>query len=205
MSTKRIILSALLMAILFATCKPKEQKPEKNPCDNPRTVKELLACANTVGTVKKDSIQIKLGSDLNEGCGTAWNPKDTVLIISYYDSVSLWRVNRLKNVPGNYQGHWFTNFNAKDSGYSKQETLNRFALNPCPIDSLSWSNCICPGGKQPVDSVIKYEEHIKLGPDQPLQFGVVGKSPFGEGGEMQWHMTRKRIPPYRLLEQIRWK
>lgn len=205
MLTKRIILSAILFALLFATCKPKEKEPE-NPCDNPKTVSELLVCANTVGKVKKDSIQIKLGSDLNEGCAKAWNDRDTVLILSYHDSISLWRVNEKENTLGNYMGSWFTNYSALDSGLTKVQTLNRFALNPCPNDSLSWSNCTCSiSGPEPVDAVIRYEEHIKLGPNQQLEFGVVGKSPFGKGGEMQWHTIKHRTPPYRLLEQIRWK
>lgn len=218
MSTKQLIISSLLMVFIISACKEPEKKTTEikttttqvelkkvDPCDSPKTVKDLLGCANSVGSVKLDSVQIKLGADLNEGCGTAWNPKDTVLIISYKDSVSLWRVNQKKNTPGNYMGHWFTNFSAKDAGYTKSETLNKFALNPCPDNNASWSTCVCPTGKQPVDSVIQYEEHVKLGPNQKLQFGVVGKSPFGQGGEMQWHMTSKRKPPYRLLEQIRWK
>lgn len=212
MKTNQTWLTILMVIFILSACKNSEKKPDDIPkvpiadlCSNPKTVKDLLRCANSVGTVKIDSVQVKVGSDLNEGCGKAWNDKDTVLIISYSDSISLWRVNRKKNVPGNYSGHWFTNINAKAAGYTKAETLNRFALNPCPIDSLSWSNCVCPNGKQPIDAIIKYEEHIRLGPNQPLQFGVVGKSPFGDGGEMQWHMTRKRVPPYRLLEQIRWE
>ncbi len=131
MSTKRTILSALLIALLVASCKNIDKKNKEevisNPCDNPKTVKELLACANTVGTVNKDSIQVKLGSDLNKGCGLSWFPADTVLVISYTDSISLWRVNTKKNTPGSYKGHWFTNFSAQKAGLTKAETLNRFA------------------------------------------------------------------------------
>ncbi len=215
MTAKQFFLSVFLIACFIAACKTSTKKEEEkptpdvltktNPCDSPKTVKELLACAKTVGTVKKDSIQVKLGSDFNQGCGTAWNPNDTVLVISYVDSISLWRVNEKKNVPGKYQGHWFTNFSAKDSGYTKEETLHRFALNPCPIDSLSWTNCTCTPKKQNVDSVIRYEVQAKLGPNQQLRFGIVGKSPFGDGGEMQWHMTSRRKPPYRQLQEIRWE
>ena len=50
----------------------------------------------------------------------------------------------------------------------------------------------------------KYEEKVKIGPNQSLLFGVVGQSPFGKGGEMQWHYSEKDHPPYRLLEQITW-
>ena len=221
MITKRSILSAFFIACLIVACKPTDKKTEDdtskkdlkiakktNPCDSPKTVKELLACAKSVGEIYPDSTQVKLGSDFNQGCGKAWNDNDTVLVVSYKDSISLWRVNRLKNDrnnPKKYAGHWFTNFSAKDSGYTKQQTLNRFALNPCPKDNSSWHTCQCPDGKEPIDTVIQYEEHIRLGPNQPLRFGIVGKTVFGDGGEVQWHELSQRKPPYYLIEQIRWE
>ena len=174
----------------------------KIPCDNPKTVKELLACAKTVGKV--NLIRVGTGKDFNSGCDTSWNPEDTVLTITYKDSLVLWRVNQKKNTSTKKYGSWFTNFSAKAAGLTKQETLDLFALNPCPQDNSSWSTCVCKNGEELIDSVIKYEEKVKIGPNQSLLFGVVGQSPFGKGGEMQWHYSEKDHPPYRLLEQITW-
>jgi len=215
MNYKQLTLSLLLIVGLFATCKKSEKKPQDepkpkveekaakiNPCDSPKTVKELLACANTVGVVA--SHKVLLGSDLNYGCDNSWNAKDTVLTLFYKDSISLWRVNQKPNTPKKFHGHWFTNYSAKAAGLTKKEVLNRFALNPCPDDKQSYDTCSCKNGPEPIDSVIKYEVEIKLGPNQPLNFGIVGTSPFGEGGEMQWHATKKIDPPYRVLQQIKW-
>ncbi|MEQ6123845.1 hypothetical protein AAON49_06570 [Pseudotenacibaculum sp. MALMAid0570] len=203
-----IIIAFLCIAI---ACKKTEKKAEKetekvkkkNPCDSPKTVKELLACANTVGTV--DSTWVSIGSKFNNGCYTSWNPQDTVLTITYKDSIVLWRVNEHANTPGHYSGSWFTNYSAKAAGLTKEETLDLFALNPCPDQNASWDTCKCPNGKQPIDSVIQYEEKLKIGPNQRMLFGVVGKNPFGKGGQMQWNIINKKTPPYRLLEQIRWE
>lgn len=212
---KQFALTLLVVLCLLGACKESETKKvdpaqptvevktkKTNPCKNPKTVQELLACANTVGEVSKHKVMI--GSDLNSGCDNSWNAKDTVLTVMYKDSISLWRVNQKKNTPTKFYGHWFTNYNAKAAGLTKEEVLNRFALNPCPDDNQSYNTCSCKNGPEPIDSVIKYEEHIKLGPNQPLQFGVVGKSPFGDGGEMQWHAVKRLDPPYRVLQQIKW-
>jgi hypothetical protein len=215
MIKKQFVISLLLILCLPVACKNSEKKPtddpkpkveeqakKTNPCDNPKTVKELLACANTVGTV--DKYKVMLGSDLNSGCDNSWNATDTVLNIVYKDSITLWRVNQKKNTPKKFHGHWFTNFNAKAAGLTKKEVLNRFALNPCPDDKNSYDTCSCAKGPEPLDSVIKYEVELRVGPKHPLQFGVVGKSPFGDGGEIQWHMTQYIVPPYRVLQQIPW-
>ena len=216
MKNHKTILITFFAFLLIIACKPAEKDSDKkkteetktekkktDPCDNPKTVKDLLACANSVGIV--DSTKVGVGVDFNKGCDTSWNPKDTVLTITYKDSITLWRVNQKKNTPKKYYGSWFTNYSAKAAGLTKEETLNLFALNPCPSDNSSWNTCVCKNGPQPIDSVIKYEEKVKIGPNQALLFGVVGKSPFGQGGEMQWHIINKKDPPYRLLEQIRWK
>lgn len=214
-SQKSTLAFVLSLCLLMACQKTKKKNdPEKinthsetlikkTPCDSPKTVKELLTCANTVGQV--DSIWVKTGADLNYGCDNSWNAKDTVLIVTYKDSITLWRVNEHKNTPGNYWGSWFTNYSAKAAGLTKAETLNLFALNPCPDEKDSYSTCKCVNGKQPVDSVIQYEEKVKIGFDQRLSFGVVGKNSFGEGGPVQWHIIDKKNPPFRLLEQTVWE
>ena len=66
----------------------------KSPCDNPKTVEELLAWAGTVGKV--NLIRVGTGKDFNSGCDTSWNPEDTVLTVTYKDSLVLWRVNQKK-------------------------------------------------------------------------------------------------------------
>ena len=216
MNTYRWMLASLLIFALISGCthhdcsKKKEQtskqkkRPKSNPCENPQTVKELLACANTVGIV--DTYWISVGSVFNKGaCGNPWNDKDTILNVIYKDSITLWRVNQFKNTPGNYSGSWFTNYSAKAAGLTKEETLNLFALNPCPDEKGSWTTCHCPNGNQPIDSVIQYEVKVRIGPSQPIYFGVVGKNAFGQGGPMQWHIPYPKNPRFRLLEQVRWE
>jgi len=215
---KRIIVFFVCLNALFFACnktkeakKNNQKKPVKeeitnkktNPCDSPKTVEDLLACANTIGMV--DSIWVKTGSDYHQDCGKSWNAKDTVLTITYKDSITLWRVNEHKNTPGDYWGSWFTNYSAKAAGWTKAEVLNLFAMNPCPDEKNSWNTCKCINGKQPIDSVIQYEEKVKIGPNQRLLFGVVGQNAFGKGGPIQWHIINKKTPPFRLLEQIKWE
>ena len=213
MKTNKTILLTFFALLLILACEPSEEnnnkisndiaKTSSNPCNNPKTVKELLACANTVGEV--DTYWVSVGSIFNQGsCSGAWNDQDTILNITYKDSVVLWRVNEKKNTPGHYSGSWFTNYSAKAAGLTKAETLDLFALNPCPDEKGSWDTCKCPTGKQPIDSVIQYEEKVKIAP-QAMSFGIVGKSAFGKGGPVQWHILCKQTPPYRLLEQIRWE
>jgi hypothetical protein len=210
-SKKTIIILVITLSVFFSCKNAKEDQTthktalikNNNPCDNPKTVKELLACANTVGEV--DEYWIQVGSILNKGaCSNAWNDKDTVLNITYKDSIILWRVNEYKNTTGNYSGSWFTNYSAKAAGLTKAETLRLFALNPCPDEKGSWDTCKCVNGKQPLDSIIRYEEKVKIGGNQALSFGVVGKSAFGTGGPMQWHIIAPKKPRFRLLEQIKW-
>lgn len=201
-----IILSLLLCFLIACVDSPKKTKTSyktsENPCESPKTVKELLACANTVGEI--DTYMVSTGGMFNHGsCSGAWNDKDTILNVTYKDSIILWRVNEWKNTPGNYSGSWFTNYSAMASGLTKEETMNLFALNPCPDQDASWDTCKCPDGKQPIDSVIQYEEKVKIGP-QALRFGVVGKNAFGKGGPVQWHLLCPKTPRFRLLEQIRW-
>jgi hypothetical protein len=197
MIQKQSTISFLFVLFLLVAC------TKNNPCDNPKTVKELLACANTVGTVTKHKVM--LGSDLNKGCDNSWNAKDTVLTVVYKDSISLWRVNQEKNTSAKLYGTWFTNYSAKAAGLTKEEVLNRFALNPCPDDTQSYNTCSCKNGKEPIDSVIQYEVEVKLGANQPFLFGVVGESPFGKGGEMQWHRVQRTEPRFKVLQQIPWE
>lgn len=178
---------------------------KKSPCDSPKTVKELLACANTVGQVDSTWVTSGAIADKNSGCDNSWNAKDTVLNVTYKDSIVLWRVNEWKNTPKRYSGSWFTNYSAKAAGLTKKETLDLFALNPCPQDPNIYTTCVCSNGKQPIDSVIKYEEKVKIGSNQRLSFGVTGKNPFGKGGPVQWHILKPKTPRFRLLEQIRWE
>jgi hypothetical protein len=202
----------LIFLICIISCKKNEKTlithkkatTKSNPCDSPKTVNELLACANTVGKV--GSYKILLGSNLNLGaCSGAWNDKDTILNITYKDSIILWRVNEYKDIPGKYSGSWFTNYSAKAAGLTKKETLKLFALNPCPNEKGSWDTCKCIKGNQPIDSIIRYEEKVKIGGNQSLNFGIVGKNAFGTGGPVQWHIIFPKTPRFRLLEQIEWK
>lgn len=172
-----------------------------NPCDHPKTVADLLACAQTIGTV--DSNWVHLGSHFNgTQCVKAWNDADTVLTITYTDSITVWRVGQWKETPGNYSGHWFTNFSAKGSGYTKEETMDLFALNPC--SDFDWTTCKCNGKKLPADSIIQFEDKVKIGGNERIRFGIVGKNQFGKGGPMQWHLMAPNDPPFRLLTQEHW-
>ena len=187
-----------MMLFIISACK------KGNPCDNPKTVKELLACANTVGTI--DSTWVGIGAQFNKGCDNSWNAKDTVLTVTYKDSIILWRVNQHKNKPEDNWGSWFTNISAKAAGYTKEETLDLFALNPCPDSPNIYKTCKCVGKIPSIDSVIKYEEKVKIGPNQKLNLGVTGKNPFGNGGSIQWHLLHpKKGARYTTIEQIRWE
>ncbi len=217
----RYLTALFLFSLLITNCQ-KENKPSDstdieandpiskstenelltNPCTNPITVAELKTCASSIGVLAFDSIST--GEIVNgNNCLKSWNDDDTLLFISYQDSVDLWRVGEWQELPGKMGGSWFSNFNAQQAGMTKAEVLNQFAITKC--SEFNYDSCFCAGTQLPNDTLIQYEDHVRFGAGKRFIFGVVGKNEFGEGGQMQWNALTKDKPPFRLLEQVRWE
>ena len=176
------------------------QTAVKDPCTNPITVAELKACAEKFAPI--DSFSVSTGAQEETSCLNSWNANDTVIIIYYADSITLYRVQRWPNTKQNTIGSWFTNTNAMEAGLSKQQTLNKYALQNC--GDFNYSTCVCSGGILPADTVIQYEITARIAPHEPLLFGIVGVNRFGQGGNLQWHYADTTRPAYRSVKQVRW-
>lgn len=172
------------------------------PCNNPKSIAQLMACAAQYGVIDSTSFLLGIAANGVNTCAESWIDSDTVLKVWYSDSVTLYRVQPSANTPTNIYGSWFTNINAYKEGYTKQETLNKYALSNCP--TFNYTTCECPGGIAPADSLIQYEVTARIGPGQELWFGIVGPNRFGAGGNLQWHLPKKASPPYRVVNQARW-
>lgn len=172
-----------------------------DPCNSPKTVQQLLACAGQFGTI--DSSYVIDGIIANNGaCLPSWNDADTVLEIWYSDSITLFRVQPSADISTDIYGSWFSNTNALASGLTKQQTLNLYALNNC--SNFNYDTCYCNGVVLPPDSLIQYEVTAGIGPNQKMLFGAVGPNRFGTGGNLQWHLTDRKSPPYLVINQEYW-
>ncbi len=208
------LLYAFLVAgafVLSACSSTRTGELDRMVCNTPKTVAELVACANRFGTVQH--YEIRLASVLNadsRSCPgfTAWNAGDTVLLLTYADTATFWRV---ANVQPDW-GSWVQGGNPVAAGLSKKEVVALYALPDCSGTGKAWwgdcsikNDCRCPcDHRMPADSVIRYVEKIVFPPDMRMEFGVAGANTWGPGGGLQWHLLDTNVNSF-IVQTNDWK
>lgn len=204
---KRSVLYSLVVAVaafvLSACSSARTAEMDKLVCNKPRTISELVNCASRFGTIQ--SYEVQLASRLNAGsqsCPTtlAWNNNDTVLVLTYADTTTFWRVANIQ--PD--RGRWVQGGNPQAAGLSKNDVISLFALPNCSGTGSAWwtncslsRNCNCPcDTRMPADSVIRYVEKIVLPPNIRMEFGVAGTNLWGPGGGLQWHLLDTNVSSF---------
>lgn len=176
--------------------------------ERPTTLPQLFTTACRFGTVQ--TVDVTTGYQLGSGyCSEtqAWNANDTVLILTYSDSTTFWRVtNQAQD-----RGRWVQQANLMAEGKTKAEVVSLYALPDCVgMDNAWWTNCSLPGCKCPCDvkqspdSLIRYIEKIVLPPNTRMAFGVAGTNIWGPGGALQWNLLDTTVASF-IVEKREWK